>query len=58
MITEEIRRLAIRKAGGSEIREQALSEGMRTVRDDGAYKILCGISTVDEVLRVTAEDGS
>jgi general secretion pathway protein E len=56
MITEEVRRLAIRRAGGSEIRDQALRDGMRTLRDDGAYKILCGISTLDEVLRVTAEE--
>jgi general secretion pathway protein E len=56
MVTEEIRRLTIRRAGGNEIRTQALAEGLRTLRDDGAYKVLCGISTIDEVMRVTAEE--
>jgi general secretion pathway protein E len=56
MVSEEVRRLAIQRAGGSVIKEQALKEGMRTLRDDGAYKVLSGISTMDEVLRVTAEE--
>ena len=56
MVSEEVRRLAIRRAGGTEIKEQALKEGLRTLRDDGAYKVLCGISTLDEVMRVTAEE--
>ena len=29
---------------------------MRTLRDDGAHKILCGTTTIEEVLRVTAEE--
>jgi general secretion pathway protein E len=56
MVTEEIRRLTIRRAGGNEIRDQALREGLRTLRDDGAYKVLSGVSTIDEVVRVTAEE--
>jgi general secretion pathway protein E len=56
MVSEEVRRLAIRRAGGNEIREQAMKDGLRTLRDDAAYKVLCGISTMDEVMRVTAEE--
>jgi general secretion pathway protein E len=29
---------------------------MRTLRDDGAFKVVSGISTIDEVMRVTAEE--
>jgi general secretion pathway protein E len=33
-----------------------VAQGMRTLRDDGAHKILCGTTTIEEVLRVTAEE--
>jgi hypothetical protein len=55
-ITEEIRRLAIRNADASEIKACAVEQGMRTLRDDGAYKVLCGMTTIEEVMRVTAEE--
>jgi general secretion pathway protein E len=55
-ITEEIRRLAIRRASGSEIKHAALAEGLRTLRDDAAHKLLLGLSTIEEVMRVTAEE--
>ena len=55
-ITEEIRRLAIRNADASEIKQCALEQGMRSLRDDGAHKVLCGLTTIEEVMRVTAEE--
>ncbi|HWB79310.1 MAG TPA: ATPase, T2SS/T4P/T4SS family [Nannocystaceae bacterium] len=55
-ITEEIRRLAIRNADSSQIKQAAVAQGMRTLRDDGAHKILAGITTIEEVMRVTAEE--
>lgn len=55
-ITEEVRRLAIRNADASEIKGAAQEAGMRTLRDDGAHKVLCGMSTIEEVMRVTAEE--
>ncbi|MEE9386285.1 MAG: ATPase, T2SS/T4P/T4SS family [Nannocystaceae bacterium] len=57
MLSEEIRRLAIQRAGANEIKRVAVEQGLRTLRDDGAYKVLSGVSTVDEVMRVTTEDG-
>ena len=56
MMTEEIRRLTIRNASGTEIKEVAVQQGLRTLRDDGAYKIQCGVTTIEEVMRVTAEE--
>ena len=56
MMSEEIRRLTIRNASGAEIKEAAVAMGLRTLRDDGAYKVLCGVTTMDEVMRVTAEE--
>ena len=55
-VTEEVRRLAIRNADSGQIKAAALAQGMRTLRDDGAHKVLCGITTLDEVVRVTAEE--
>ncbi len=55
-ITEEVRRLAIRNADSSQIKQAAVAAGMRTLRDDGAHKIMNGITTIEEVMRVTAEE--
>ena len=55
-MTEEIRRLAIRNASGAEIKHAAVAQGLRTLRDDGAHKVLSGLSTIEEVMRVTAEE--
>ncbi|HVI00060.1 MAG TPA: ATPase, T2SS/T4P/T4SS family [Enhygromyxa sp.] len=55
-VTEEIRRLAIRNASGAEIKQAAIAQGLRTLRDDGAHKVLSGITTIEEVMRVTAEE--
>jgi len=55
-VTEEIRRLAIRNADSGQIKAAALAQGMRTLRDDGALKVVAGVTTLDEVARVTAEE--
>ncbi len=56
MVSEEVRRLAIRNADASEIKAVAIREGLRTLRDDGAHKAMVGMTTLDEVMRVTAEE--
>jgi type II secretory ATPase GspE/PulE/Tfp pilus assembly ATPase PilB-like protein len=55
-MTEEIRSLAIRKTPGHEIRQRAITDGMTTLRQDGWQKCCLGITTVEEILRVTHED--
>ncbi len=37
----------------SEIKDKALSQGMVTLRDAAIQKVLAGVTTLDEVLRVT-----
>jgi general secretion pathway protein E len=54
--TDGVRQLAHDRASSWEIRKVALKEGMRTLRDDAWHKVLEGITTVDEVLRVTKSD--
>ncbi len=55
-INEEIRRLAIRNADAGQIKQAAVEMGMRTLRDDGALKVLQGMTSIEEVMRVTAEE--
>jgi general secretion pathway protein E/type IV pilus assembly protein PilB len=54
--TEEIRQLAHDRASTWSIRKCALKQGMSTLRQDGWRKVVAGITTLDEVLRVTKGD--
>jgi len=54
-MTDPIRRLVMKHATSGDIQDQAVSEGMRTMYQDGLNKCLRGITTLDEVLRVTQE---
>jgi len=56
VVTDHVRDLVMAKANASEIRKAALSEGMSTLRGDGARKVLDGITSIEEVLRVTQDD--
>jgi general secretion pathway protein E len=58
MVDDEIRNLITAKASVREIRDMALSRGMRTLRQDGIGKVAEGITTLDEVFRVTQEEVS
>jgi type IV pilus assembly protein PilB len=52
-MNNEIRELAFTKAPTSELRKAAQASGMRTLRDDGKTKIFNGITTPEEVVRIT-----
>ena len=49
----DIRRLILENATAIDIRDKALSAGMRTLREDGRLKVLAGVTTIEEVERVT-----
>ncbi len=55
-ISETIRRLIIKRASAAVIKNQAIAEGMKTLRHVGIDKAREGITTLEEVLGVTAED--
>ncbi len=55
-VSESIRRLIIKRASAAVVKNQAISEGMRTLRMVGIDKALEGITTLEEIWRVTAED--
>jgi len=52
-ISEELRSVVLRGGQTTEIREIAQSQGMKTLRQAGLFKVLEGTTTVEEVLRVT-----
>jgi len=53
-VTEEIERLAVSHASASEIAKVAIAEGMVGLREDGLRKAAAGLTTVQEIVRVTA----
>jgi general secretion pathway protein E len=52
-VNDAIRELIMKRATANEIKEKAIALGMRTLREDGIEKVKNGITTIDEVLRVT-----
>jgi len=54
-ISESIEPLITSRTSTHIIKQKAIAEGMRTLREDGWTKVLDGITTVKEVLRVTEE---
>ena len=55
---EHIRELVVQRTNASVIRNEGLKAGMVTLRQDGYRKVLEGITTIDEITRVTAADVS
>ena len=53
MVSDAIRRLTISRASASDIGRTACAEGMVTMLEDGLAKVAAGITTFEEVLRVT-----
>jgi type IV pilus assembly protein PilB len=53
-LTPELRRLILRGGSVAEIRDQAVVDGMLTLRMDGLKKIERGVTTLEEVIKETA----
>ncbi|MDP1633861.1 MAG: type II secretion system ATPase GspE [Gallionellaceae bacterium] len=56
VMSDTLRSLVMRHVTASEIRQQAIAEGMQTMYENGLRKAMAGITTIEEVLRVTRED--
>ena len=54
-ITEEISKLIVSNAVSDQIQTKAIEEGMITMQNDGLMKTLAGLTTIEEILRVTRE---
>jgi type IV pilus assembly protein PilB len=55
-LTPKIRDLILNLAQESEIKLAARQEGMKTLRENGLVKVLAGVTTLEEIIRVTVAD--
>ena len=55
VMNDELRRAVMRHAGIGELEQIARQNGMRTMYEDGIAKALAGVTTIEEVLRVTED---
>lgn len=53
---DDIKELIVQRMNANKIRQEALRRGMITLRQDGWQKVLAGMTTIEEVARVTAAD--
>ena len=56
VVDDSIRQLILAKSTAQKIRDFARNQGMTTLREDGWKKVAAGITTVEEVLRVTLSE--
>ncbi|GAB4418726.1 MAG: hypothetical protein OHK0056_28440 [Bacteriovoracaceae bacterium] len=56
LITDEIRMLIMQKADAATVKKKAVEQGMSTLRQDAIYKVLRGVTSIDEVVRVINEE--
>lgn len=54
-MTPQLGKIILKEPGEEEILKEAKRQGMMTMKQDGIVKVLKGITTLEEVLRVTAE---
>jgi len=56
LVDDEIRRLIVAKADAGQIKQAAVAKGMTTLKDEGAAKVLAGITTTEEAMRITQQE--
>ena len=56
LLDDEIRNMILSKSDSSQIKAKAISKGMAGLREDGARRVIAGLTTTEEVLRVTQEE--
>jgi type II secretory ATPase GspE/PulE/Tfp pilus assembly ATPase PilB-like protein len=56
VLTQPIRDLILNRSSSQQIKQKAVSQGMRTLRQNGLQKVLMGLTTFAEVIRVTQQE--
>jgi len=56
LLTDRLRNMILAKAPATQLKQAAVEEGMKTLRDDGIQKAIAGLTTLDEVMRVSQLD--
>ena len=55
-ISDDVRQLILKNVDSNTIKKKAMAQGMRTLIQDGARKVLAGETTIAEVLWVAQQD--
>lgn len=55
-VSDEIKELILQGASAADIKREAIRLGMSTLRQSGIKKVIDGVTTIEEILRVTFED--
>jgi general secretion pathway protein E len=58
IVSEGVRQLVMGGATAGAVKKKAVEEGMQTLRDDGLRQVVNGLTSIDEVMRVTQEDSA
>ncbi|MES2949194.1 MAG: type II secretion system ATPase GspE [Pseudomonadota bacterium] len=56
VMTDTIRSMIMRRVTSGEVKQQAVADGMQTMYENGLSKAVAGVTTIEEVLRVTREE--
>ena len=57
LVDDAVRNLVTQSTDSKTIKRTAIQQGMNTLRADGAHKVLDGVTSIEEVLRATEEEG-
>jgi general secretion pathway protein E len=55
ILDDAIKNIILKTSDANAIKRTAVEQGMTTIRQDGAQKVLDGITTIEEVFRVTQQ---
>ena len=53
LVNDTIRRMIVANASTTDLREEAIKLGMKTLRTSGVHKVLAGVTSVEEVFEVS-----
>jgi general secretion pathway protein E/type IV pilus assembly protein PilB len=56
VVDDEIREMILRRDGANKVKAACVKKGMRSLREDGWDRVRAGITTVEEVIRITKSD--
>ncbi len=56
VLNDEIREMILRRDGANKVKAACVKQGMRTLREDGWDRVRAGVTTVEEVIRITKAD--
>jgi type II secretory ATPase GspE/PulE/Tfp pilus assembly ATPase PilB-like protein len=56
VVDDEMREMILRREAANRLKKYAIEHGMKTLRDDGWDRVRAGVTSAEEVLRITKSD--